>query len=683
MENFDENFDDLYHETGYSNKGQSIEEMMLYNYGEMDPNLMEYAEKPAPNIKTFNLTKAQMDQIIRSITKSAAFMRTGQKSMMSPQSSTIVPIEIEDEDEVISPEADALIQTRQEHMEEVARIAKTIAGPLGLNINLAEASGISHDIGHSFNGHSGERMIEAVAMLHNCGHFVHSAMGAYVMEREKIVKLAFEELKQLFPKVDEQDAREFTRYVIDGVISHNGEGVVGTIIPKDKTAEKMQEELRRCFTEKGFDKKIIPATMEAGIIRFADIMAYMRSDILDGFRMKNENGEKILNGFDRDYLAIIGTCLARERISQNGDDKFAKKMLDFENKSLLEIYKLDAIINNLEQKENKTPDDEEEIIRRQIERRLLYKEYERFTNEIKIKYAEQYIYELESQDQSRVKERVTNKKQNVFIKDLVEESKGKDYLTLSPLIRKTFFALRDLNVRKIVPYTRREYEYKNMPMAVNQLVEQQAESLLKTGIVRKAYAEDSEYEMTAEQKNYVDEIEKGDSTEFERKIYHYIDKLTMTQLKELYNNTKAAIEDIANLDLGYALGEKEYSGDLDELYRSKIIGVKHFLTKKKYPLNKVLTKEQRESALKDLIQERMKKLDETFTYKLAAEYIAGMTDRSILQRLFEKGLMTNNDIKNGINRKEADNDIGLTSLQKVFSKNDGMIVPDGDNEIVL
>ena len=57
----------------------------------------------------------------------------------------------------------------------------------------------------------------------------------------------------------------------------------------------MREEIRRCFTEKGYDKKILPATMEGAVIRYADIIAYTRSDILDGFRLKDVNGNKIIN----------------------------------------------------------------------------------------------------------------------------------------------------------------------------------------------------------------------------------------------------------------------------------------------------------------------------------------------------------------------------------------------------
>ena len=47
---------------------------------------------------------------------------------------------------------------------------------------------------------------------------------------------------------------------------------------------------------------------------------------------------------------------------------------------------------------------------------------------------------------------------NVFIKDLIEASRDKNYITMTPLIRKTLFALRGLNFKKIVKFSERNFE---------------------------------------------------------------------------------------------------------------------------------------------------------------------------------------------------------------------------------
>jgi hypothetical protein len=194
---------------------------------------------------------------------------------------------------------------------------------------------------------------------------------------------------------------------------------------------------------------------------------------MDGFRLKDIQGNKIISEFDDEYLSIIGTCLARE---ENFD-----KMLTLENKFLLEMYGLSARIEKL-----KDTDDRVELERTKKEREFIeakYKEFER----MKIEYAKQYIKSIKPE--SEVKTRVTQMMQNVIIKDVIEASKDKGYITMTPLMRKTLFALRDLNVRRIVPYTRRGFESTELPIAANELVGMYTDVLLKTGIAYKLIPE--------------------------------------------------------------------------------------------------------------------------------------------------------------------------------------------------
>ena len=47
-------------------------------------------------------------------------------------------------------------RTRLTHTIEVAQVARTIAGALGLNVELAEAVALAHDLGHPPFGHTGD-----------------------------------------------------------------------------------------------------------------------------------------------------------------------------------------------------------------------------------------------------------------------------------------------------------------------------------------------------------------------------------------------------------------------------------------------------------------------------------------------------------------------------------------------
>ena len=671
-----ERISQIYKSMGYSHTP-------LYDYQEPAEDLMDY-NGYSNYAKKFNLRKSDMLAIMKVITESAAYQRSSQKSMMATKSSTIIPPENTQGLQQVFKDSEALVQTRQTHEREAADISKIISNGLGLNADFAYLIGLTHDIGHTWNGHTGERILSAIGRLKNCGYIVHNAMGAYIMERENIIDSAIEEVKQFNPKASEEEIKDFMRYVIDGIVSHNGEGVIGKIIPNSKTAEIMAEEIKKCFTEKGYDKKLMPATMEGAVIRYADIIAYTRSDILDGFRLKDINGNKIIKEFDDEYLSIIGTCLARK-------NNF-KEMLTLENKFLLEMYGLSKRIESLTPSEGKTttPEEKLELERTKKERSMIEAKYREF-EQYKIKYAREYISRIKPQ--SEVKTKVTQMMQNVFIMDLIEASKDKGYITMTPLMRKTLFSLRDLNVRKIVPYTRRGFETDELPIAANELVDIFSKVLVETGIAYATIPEDAKQGLNPtyseeQQRRKMEELDRDNRLTYERKICHYYTKQNPERIGYMYENVLEAMRDIAKHDIAIALGEEKYDGELKEIYEIKKINPIKRKISEMGKTSETMTEEDREKLLAILLRERQQDIERAVASKMAIEYVGGMTDNTILAVLIEKNLISRQELIEGYGRAvpgTQKEDRGVTRLQQAFSQNEAMIYPDDkeDHEISL
>ena len=263
---------------------------------------------------------------------------------------------------------------------------------------------------------------------------------------------------------------------------------------------------------------------------------------------------------------------------------------------------------------------------------------------------------------------------------------------MSPLIRKTFFALRDLNIRKIVPYTRREFESKELPIAAKKLVERFRDVLIKTGTVYKTMPDAEVEKMKSREEDTEraeqEKLENDPKLEVERKIYHYYNRVRPEEMRQIYENTLKSIDNISELDLAIALGEESYDGELSQIYESeKIMDIKELIAERGLNAEEMNSRD-RQNILKEIIEKRKAKIVDAVASKMAIEYIGGMTDNTILGILIDKGYISIKDVVEGYGRAEKGQEIrdqGVIKLQKAFAANESMIYPDNgkDNEIVL
>ena len=141
-------------------------------------------------------------------------------------------------------------RTRLTHSLEVAQIGKAIARRLRLNEELTEALALSHDLGHTPFGHTGEDVLNRLMAVY--GGFEHNLQSLRVVD----------ELEERYPGFN---GLNLSWEVREGIVKHSS--------PYDRPVEIMAE----------FLPGVVP-TIEAQLINFADEIAYNNHDIDDGLK---------------------------------------------------------------------------------------------------------------------------------------------------------------------------------------------------------------------------------------------------------------------------------------------------------------------------------------------------------------------------------------------------------------
>jgi dGTPase len=155
-------------------------------------------------------------------------------------------------------------RNRLTHTLEVAQIARTVAGVLGLNTDLAEALALVHDIGHPPFGHAGEERLDELMRAHG-DRFDHNLHALRIVEQ-------FEQRYLDFPGLN------LTFEVREGIIKHS----------RDYAADEFPE-----LAEYLLDLR---PPLEAQIIDLADEIAYNTADLDDGFEARLLDLPAILDG---------------------------------------------------------------------------------------------------------------------------------------------------------------------------------------------------------------------------------------------------------------------------------------------------------------------------------------------------------------------------------------------------
>ncbi|HJY85258.1 MAG TPA: dNTP triphosphohydrolase, partial [Candidatus Acidoferrales bacterium] len=188
-------------------------------------------------------------------------------------------------------------RNRLTHTLEVAQIARTVAGALALNADLAEALALVHDIGHPPFGHAGERRLDELVRPFG-DRFDHNLHALRIVER-------FEQRYLDFPGLN------LTFEVREGIIKHS----------REYSPAKFPELVEYVLDER--------PPLEGQLIDGVDEIAYNTADLDDGFEARLLDLETIREGVPlfREMYATVERGHPRGR-TQLKFNEALKRVLD-------------------------------------------------------------------------------------------------------------------------------------------------------------------------------------------------------------------------------------------------------------------------------------------------------------------------------------------------------------------
>jgi dGTPase len=161
---------------------------------------------------------------------------------------------LEDKTQVFTRRYSDHFRNRLTHTIEVAQITRTVAGALNLNVDLAEALALVHDLGHPPFGHAGEKALDAAMRRHGL-YFDHNLHALRIVEDFEQRYAAFRGLNLTFE-------------VREGIIKHS----------RDYDADRHPE-----LAEYVLDQR---PPLEAQLIDLTDEIGYNTADLDDGYEAR-------------------------------------------------------------------------------------------------------------------------------------------------------------------------------------------------------------------------------------------------------------------------------------------------------------------------------------------------------------------------------------------------------------
>lgn len=433
-----------------------------------------------------------MQYLIEAIDESKFMKRSEIKPMATPKASL-----------------ESHITSRATHVRNAANIIRRLADGLGLNADFAYAGMLMHDAGHPFSAHEGEVTFTDIGKLFNTQFFHHNAKGVDVIISEDICEKAISKIPNIETQPElRRKLREEFYYFLDIVISHDGEASPTEMYrePDEYPDVRTAVEAKALSANATNKYKFVAQTPEGRLAKYADVIAYLATDMQDGFRLG------VYKDFPEDYLEIFGEMYAtgylrtreekiahartlieqikERRVRELFDDAKLSDNQDalrIANRITAELSRRNLDFENNEEEANAVVQKYLDLYRRGLDIKTIDDEQFMYSEMEKIREFTGKKLKL----RSGVVAEVTTKMQEYFINDLLRESANLGNLHFSRSGERLFFKAKQINYKTYTPFVKWEHQKKDQPLAALELVRITAKSLAQTGGIRNKFFDPS------------------------------------------------------------------------------------------------------------------------------------------------------------------------------------------------
>ena len=452
---------------------------------------------------------------------------------------------------------EAHLTNRLLHQLNAANKMKEAAGRLYLNEQLAYHGMFGHDNGHPFSAHDGEVIFDMIGEIYDLCYFHHNEKSEEVIEADELLKIAL-----LFIKNDENFKIRHTEkqqneilktleeefyYILDITISHDGEASPEELLKGPDTKyneytsikEIVRDKEKRAKTKQG-DYKFIAQTPEGMLGKYADVFAYLTTDVMDAYRLG------IFKQFDNDYLEVYGAILvkgeerspeeyrriakekiayytelfttndsiglksehplmqetvkkAMERIEEEGLDVryltekkfYDQKREDYEERLKVDPNNREELLDNffkdIDENAPRTIDRIKQIV---TEEGILLGNNPELNNMMpgeKDVFVDRTLSHIKAQIFSNSKTiiAVTSEVSEFFMNDLVKSSTNKNIPQLSPVVTKIYKKAKHWIYNHYLPEVKTVYQIELLPANTLKIVEHFAKKIMESGVIEK------------------------------------------------------------------------------------------------------------------------------------------------------------------------------------------------------